>query len=202
VQLCRYGVIRQMNTATYQPLRKKITIILGAITLLASGCSQGHEETPSRKSTPDFGNIPGQFPVPATLTENGSQTAPVGACVNVSGPPRDATLTIVGCGTRENTYRVIRRVVTPDQCQDADRPFYSNTSNDGEWTACLDLAWDNNYCINISKQVTKVACDDPSAKDKYKAVKIVISTVTKRDCGEDGYAHPVRQFTICTETQK
>jgi hypothetical protein len=99
------------------------------------------------------------------------------------------------------TYRVIQRVVTPDQCvADADRPFYYRDAH-AQWTACLDLNWDSTYCINLDAVVTKVACDDPAATRKLKPISVRPDTTTVDGCPHTGYPHPVRRFTICTETQ-
>lgn len=184
--------------------------ILLAVAML-SGCAGGtssdnarrvdHGEQHGQESArPNLDSVPGQFPSPSALTNDGQSIAPVRACVNVSGPNVAASLTVVDCGSREHTYTVVQRVVTPDQCGDADRPFYGTKPAGGEWTACLDLAWDNEYCINIrNPDVTKVLCDDPSAENKYRAVKVIPNSFTTRGCAENGYAHPVRRFTICTE---
>lgn len=185
-------------------------LILLAVAML-SGCS-GNESADSTRqedygnrrggqpSKFDMENVPGRFPSPAALTDDGQSIAPVRACVSISGPNVAASLSVVDCGSKEHTYTVVQRVITPDQCGDADRPFYGTKPGTGEWTACLDLAWDSEYCINImNPDVTKVSCDDHNAQNRYRAVKIIPNSVTTRACPDNGYAHPLRRFTVCTQ---
>lgn len=172
----------------------------------SAACSTAAPEPQSPSSetvTPQvsFADLPGQFPQPATLTDSGSADAPVGGCVNVAGSSTRASLTVADCASPMATYRVIQRVLTPDQCvADADRPFYYRDSQ-AQWTACLDLNWDSTYCINLDSVVTKVACDDPAATHKLKPISVQPDTTTLDGCPHTGYPHPARHFTICTETQ-
>lgn len=156
----------------------------------------------SPSTSTDFANIPGQFPSPATLTPNGQSEAPVGGCVNVSGTPSHAELTLVDCGSAQHTYRIVRRVNIPRECGDADRPYYYNSKATGQFTACLDLAWDRQSCLNIADpNVTKVSCTDTNASNKIKPVNVLLHTTTLDNCPHGGYPHPLRGFTICTEAQ-
>lgn len=178
------------------------------VAILTSGCSStapaGETTTTNGPTKPseelNLTDIPGQFPQPPTLTDAGESLAPVHSCVNVGGSANHAELTIVDCGSSKHTYWVVRRVVTPDQCRDTDRPFYNNTVEGGEWTACLDLAWDNSHCMDIRKfDVFKVDCNAESKHRKLKPIKIITDTVTTTDCPGIGFPHPVRRFTICAE---
>ncbi|KPG60424.1 hypothetical protein AN918_12435 [Mycobacteroides immunogenum] len=65
---------------------------------------------------------------------------------------------------------MIQRVNVPNECiGDSDRRLYQNSKADGQWTACLDLAWDSTSCISISAEVVaKVDCDDKSTSRKFK----------------------------------
>jgi hypothetical protein len=152
----------------------------------------------------NFDQIPGQYPTPATLTGNGASEAAVGSCATLKGRLVDATLLTVDCGSREAVYRVIQRVNVPAECvQDADRKFYRNTKSGGQWTACLDLKWDESLCVNIDdSDVSKVECGDPNSSNKFKPTKIILNTTNIDGCSDGGYQHPIRRFTICTETQK
>ncbi|SKZ39338.1 Putative liporotein LppU [Mycobacteroides abscessus subsp. massiliense] len=156
----------------------------------------------SPSTSTDFANIPGQFPSPATLTPNGQSEAPVGGCVNVSGTPSHAELTLVDCGSAQHTYRIVRRVNTPRECGDADRPYYYNSKATGQFTACLDLAWDRQSCLSIADpDVKRVSCTDSNASNKIKPVNVLLHTTTLDNCPHGGYPHPLRGFTICTEAQ-
>lgn len=187
-------------------LHPVLAVVCAAI--LASGCTPtaGNGEAtkpnePAKQATElNFSDIPGQFPQPPTLTDAGESMAPVHACVNVGGTANNAELTIVDCGSKKHTYWVVKRVVTPNQCGDTDRPFYNNTAEGGEWTACLDLAWDNTHCLDIRKfDVFKVACDVESKSKKLKPIRIITGAVTATDCPGIGFPHPVRRFTVCAE---
>lgn len=155
----------------------------------------------SQQDSTDFSSIPGQFPSPASLTANGEREAPVGGCVNLSGPGVNAVLTLVDCGSGQYTYRIVQRVNRSRECGDADRSYYRNSKNTGQYTACLDLAWDKGACLNLGNPVTKVACDDLKAPEKYKPIKVVVNTSTVDACPNGGYAHPQRRFTVCTQRQ-
>lgn len=151
----------------------------------------------------DFSNIPGEFPIPPINTDNGQSEAPVGGCVNLIGPGINALLKLVDCGSPLNTYRIIQRVNTPQECvSDSDRTYYHNSKQTGQFTACLDLVWDGSSCISLGQPVTKVACNDPGAPKKIKPLKVVLNTINVDDCPSGGYPHPVRRFAICTEIQK
>ncbi|MUL78252.1 hypothetical protein FZI94_19625 [Mycobacterium sp. CBMA226] len=150
----------------------------------------------------DLSRIAGEYPTPPTLTDAGQTDAPVGGCVSPGGTPTQATLHLAGCTSPQATYRVVQRVITPDQCvPDRDRPFYFNDGHT-EWTACMDINWDPTYCINLDAVVTKVACDDPNAHNKIKATQLLLDTTAVDGCTASGYAHPTRRYTICTDTQK
>ncbi|WP_109559279.1 LppU/SCO3897 family protein [Mycobacteroides saopaulense] len=184
---------------------KTLGVVVGACVLAVAGCA-GPTETPSsspghREST-DFANIPGQFPTPGSLTANGQVQAPVGGCVNVSGPLVNASLTVVDCGSDKHTYRVVQRVNIPQECGDADHSVYANSAATGQYTACLDLAWEASSCISLGQPVTKVACTEANAPKRIKPLKIILDTTTLDGCAEGGYKHPQRRFTICTETQQ
>lgn len=186
---------------------KTLGVVAGLCVLAVTGCA-GPAETPSTKSSAvhrestDFANIPRQFPTPGSLTPSGQAEAPVGGCVNVSGPLVNASLTVVDCGSGKDTYRVIQRVNVPQECGDADHSVYANSAATGQYTACLDLAWDTSSCISLGQPVTKVACTDTNASKRIKPIKIILDTTTLDGCTEGGYKHPQRRFTICTETQQ
>ncbi|WP_155939140.1 MULTISPECIES: hypothetical protein [unclassified Mycobacteroides] len=136
------------------------------------------------------------------MTANGQAEAPVGGCVNLDGELVNSSLTIVDCGSTKNTYRVIKRVNVPQECGDTDRSFYHNSKATGQYTACLDLAWDSSLCIGLGQPVTKVACADTAVPKRIKSVKVIMNTTSLDGCPGGGYQHPQRRFTVCTEDQK
>ncbi|WP_420214030.1 LppU/SCO3897 family protein [Mycobacteroides abscessus] len=175
-------------------------ILAGCSSTEGSGGTTKTNESTKPSAQLNLTDIPGQFLQPSTLTDAGESLAPVHSCVNVGGAANRAELTIVDCGSKRHTYWVVRRVVTPDQCGDTDRPFYNNTAEGGEWTACLDLAWDNSHCMDIRKfDVFKVDCNAESKYRKLKPIKIITGAVTATDCPGIGFPHPARRFTICAE---
>ncbi|SKG14150.1 Uncharacterised protein [Mycobacteroides abscessus subsp. bolletii] len=176
-----------------------------AVAALTAACNGGHEpdETPESTSQQNFNEIPGQFPAQASGVP-GASIAPVGACVSLDGPSTAAKLKVVDCGSPSNGYKVIQRVVTPDQCStDADHKFYMYPE-EGEFTACLDYAWSANDCLSIGKvTAVRAKCDDTTQPNREKPLKVILNTTTNVGCGPTGgFSHPVRKFTVCTETQK
>ncbi|SKL83779.1 Putative liporotein LppU [Mycobacteroides abscessus subsp. massiliense] len=168
-----------------------------ALTAMAlSGC-QSPSDTPKAES--NFGQIPGQFPTPATTTAAGADDAPVGACVKIIGKRSDATMKLTKCESPDATHRIVQRVIEPKECvRDVDRRYYRNTAA-GEWTACLDLNWTSSNCLSITDEATRaVACDDTSAPQRYRPTRVVLGARNADMCPV-GYQHPARMFTICTE---
>lgn len=174
---------------------------------LAVSCGQSaHSTAPepsSAASQQTFDEIPGQFPA-QTSGIPGASIAPVGACVSLDGPSTAAKLKVVDCGSPSNGYKVIQRVSTPAECPtDVDHKFYMY-SDEGEFTACLDYAWSANDCLSIG-EVTAVRadCDGASKSKREKPVKVILNTTTNAGCGPTGgFLHPVRRFTVCTQTQE
>lgn len=151
----------------------------------------------------DFNEIPGQFP-PQESDVPGGSVAPVGACVSLDGQSHNAKLKVVDCGSPSNGYKVIQRVSTPAECPaDVDHKFYMYP-DEGEFTACLDYAWSANDCLSIGKVTAiRTACDDASKPKREKPLKVILNTTTNAGCGPTGgFPHPVRKFTVCTETQR
>lgn len=181
-----------------------------ALMLMASavGCSAAPpNENPaalaSTESVPlDLSDIPGQFPTPSELTPAGKAVAPVRGCVNLTGPQHSPALKGVPCGSLDNNYIVVQRVETPDQCVgDADQRFYLN-DEDGQWTACLDYAWRPEACLSIGTvSAQAVACDDANAPNRQRPTRIQTGATTTAGCPDGGFAHPVRRFTICAQTE-
>jgi len=182
--------------------------VLAVCALSVSACA-GNVDNKSNntpvKATQDsnFDQIPGQFPHQASDVP-GAGIAPVGACVSLNGPSNNATLKVTDCGSATNGYKVIQRVSTPEQCPaDVDHKFYMNP-DEGQFTACLDYAWSSADCLSIGKvTAVRAACDDTSKPRREKPLKVILNTTTNAGCGPvGGFPHAVRQFTICTETQK
>ncbi|SLI56710.1 Putative liporotein LppU [Mycobacteroides abscessus subsp. bolletii] len=169
---------------------------------------QNASTPPATSTTPtaagiNFADIPGEFASPASTTQAGAEEAPVGACVKVTGNPREAGLRRADCGGPDATHRIIQRVTTPDECvSDIDRRFYQNTAA-GEWTACLDIYWAFTDCLSITDAGTRrVSCHDESVQPRIRPTKLVLDAKSVDVCPEGGYEHPQRRFTVCTETQK
>ncbi|MDM2642440.1 hypothetical protein PP633_06235 [Mycobacteroides abscessus] len=176
-----------------------LAVILALSAMVLSGC-QTSTEAPNAEA--NFAQIPGQFPTPATTTAAGADDAPVGACVKISGPRRDAAMKLTKCDAPDATHKIVQRVIEPKDCvRDVDRRYYRNTAA-GEWTACLDLNWTSTRCLSIGDDATRaVACDDTAAVDRFRPTRVVLGARTADMCPV-GYQHPVRMFTICTEMQK
>ncbi|SCX11093.1 hypothetical protein [Mycolicibacterium fluoranthenivorans] len=179
-------------------------VLLIAVMITASACGGPHAGDTTTTSTPaavDFSHIPGQYPPQATNVP-GESVAPVGACVSFDGPSNNATLRIVECGSPTNGYTVIQRVYTPDQCApDVAQKFYMN-ADEGQFTACLDYAWKSADCLSIGKVTAiRAKCEDTTMPNREKPLKVILNTTTNADCPTGGFPHPVRKFTVCTETQ-
>jgi len=176
------------------------------LAITACGHDAGSSDQPasSPRSTVDtnFDQIPGQYPLQAPGIP-GAAIAPVGACVSFDGPSTNATLRIVDCGSPTNGYKVVQRVATPNECpSDVAQKFYMNPE-EGQFTACLDYAWSSKDCLSIGKvTAVRAACDDANAPAKEKPLNVVLNSVTEKDCPTGGFAHPVRRFTVCTQTQR
>lgn len=187
-------------------MRVAISALMLCIFAGVSGCAgPSSEPSPTTLSvehheSTDFSDIPGQFPAPAALTTNGQGEAPVGGCVNLSGPLVNASLVVVDCGSAQHTYRIVQRVNVPSECGDIDRSVYSNSKVTGQYTACLDLAWDASACISLGTPVAKVSCSDTAAPKKIKPIKVILDTTTVDGCADGGYKHPQRRFTVCTQS--
>ncbi|BDD84464.1 hypothetical protein TPB0596_42270 [Tsukamurella pulmonis] len=165
-------------------------------------------DSSTEPSTSESGNevsldrIPGQFPAQEPNIPGGA-IAPVGACVSFSGSASKANLTIVECGSSDNGYKVVQRVTTPEQCPgDVAQRFYMNPP-EGQFTACLDYAWSLSDCLSIGKvSATRANCSDSTKPNREKPTKVILNTASNADCPAGGFTHPVRKFTVCTETQK
>lgn len=191
--------------------RVAIWALLSVLPIVIIGCdSVGNDRDVSASATPTSGsqlsvsveNIPGQYPDSNAIAVGGN-AAPIGGCVSLSGPRARAVLSRVDCQDSRANYRVIQRVTKPQECVgDADRQYYQN-DKDGEWTACLDLAWNLRNCISfVSKDlVSQVDCADSKALNRERPTQLLLNSATADGCTYGGFAHPVRRFTVCTETQ-
>jgi hypothetical protein len=208
---CRWrDKYRETTTMAVMAMARKSRTTGLALALIASVVACGHppanDYIPSLATTQpaplDLDQIPGQFPAPAELTQAGQTLAPVRGCVNLMGPQRSPSLKGVPCGSADNNYIVVQRVETPDQCvADADQRFYLN-GEDGQWTACLDYAWRSETCLSIGTvSAQSVSCDDLNAPNRQRPTRIQAGTTTTAGCPDGGFAHPVRRFTVCTQTE-
>uniref|UniRef100_UPI001F1F626F hypothetical protein n=1 Tax=Mycobacteroides abscessus TaxID=36809 RepID=UPI001F1F626F len=72
-----------------------------------------------------------------------------------------------------------------------------------EWTACMDYAWTSEGCISVAPdKVVRAECDDKNLPNRERPITILFNTIDTSRCLFGGFAHPVRRFTVCTETQK
>lgn len=151
---------------------------------------------------PDFTILPRQYPNPAQKVSTADTAAPVGACAQLGGTTAHSTLTVVPCDSERSNVKIIQQVNHPRECVgDADQSYYHN-GPDGQWTACLDYAWQTGRCLAITPgKIINTACDDPAIPNKEKPVRVFRNVNHTHDCSQGGFAHPVRLYTICTETQ-
>ncbi|SKS82197.1 Uncharacterised protein [Mycobacteroides abscessus subsp. massiliense] len=189
-----------MNNKLFIAATAFVVVACGQETTTIDRASATSSSQPT--STAVFDNIPGQYPTQAPDVP-GAKSAPVGACVSLEGKRDAPKLNVVDCGSPTNGFKVVQRVSTPDQCpKDVDQRFYRYPEDEGEWTACLDLAWSANDCL-VTNQTSarRVACDDKNAANRVKPVAVLLGVTDISGCTETGYAHPERKFTICIETQ-
>ncbi|ORB50643.1 hypothetical protein BST43_22125 [Mycobacteroides saopaulense] len=144
-----------------------------------------------------------QFEIAEDINPIGEDDAPIGGCVHMAGAPSNPSFRTVGCETPEANYRVIQRVNMPNECvPDADRRYYRNTQGNA-FTACLDYAWNESTCISMAKPIPqKVLCTDTSALNRERPLEIRTNVTDVASCPSGGFRHPVRRFTVCTQTQK
>ena len=154
------------------------------------------------QAPPDFTILPRQYPDPAQKASTANTAAPVGACAQLGGTTAHSTLSVVPCDSERSNVKIIQQVSHPRECvRDADQSYYHN-GPDGQWTACLDYAWQTSRCLAISPgKIINVACGDPAIPNKEKPVRVFRNVNHTHDCAQGGFAHPVRLYTICTETQ-
>jgi hypothetical protein len=201
-------LVRHLWADRRTPFRITGTVASIAVVLLCMSCEspqpdvhQPPQAEGARRAT-DFDRIPGRYPAQDPDVP-GADIAPVGACVSLSGPQSNPAFSVVDCGAPANGYRVVQRVRTPDECPaDADQRFYNNPDG-GQFTACLDYAWDVDDCLQIGETTaTRVSCHDRTATNREKPTHVLLDSTSAADCPGGGFAHPVRRFTICTETQQ
>lgn len=194
--------MRHPKTRKVRGMRSSVA--LSAMVALAVSACAATPVNRSETSGNPYQDIPGQIPKSAIENLKGQDYAPVGACVKLSGVERKSNFSLVDCSSSDVNYRIIQRVNWPTECvKDADRIFYHNDRQGYEWVACMDLAWSPNYCLSVTpKLVKQVQCGDTTAVNRQRPIRLVTNSVTVDDCPSEGFAHPVRRFTICTETQK
>lgn len=107
------------------------------------------------------------------------------------------------CGAPDDSYIVIQQVHNKDQCvADADYKFWSTTADGHEYAVCMDYHWIRDTCLSITKRDShRVSCNDASQPGREKPVRLVTDTTSLDRCPDGGFAHPVRKFSVCTETQ-
>ncbi|SHT25625.1 MULTISPECIES: LppU/SCO3897 family protein [Mycobacteroides] len=151
-------------------------------------------------SSTNFSKIPGQFP-PNTISVNPDY--PATTCVKLDASRTHSTVAVAGCGSPENNFIVVQQVKTPSECVgDVDQKYYSNTEKGGEFTLCMDYYWIQGSCLSMNGyDVKRVKCDDSSKPARERPLRLALDSTSISTCPSGGYAHPVRRFVVCTETQ-
>ncbi|SKP55672.1 LppU/SCO3897 family protein [Mycobacteroides abscessus] len=162
----------------------------------------GHTSSVDQQETEQtsFSPIAGQFP-PDTKTIN--PDFPAGTCVNLHGSRTNAQVDKAGCGSPENNFIVVQQVQKPSECVgDVDQKYYTNTAGRGEWTVCMDYYWVQGSCLSMNGfEIKRVKCDDRTKPAREKPVRLALNSTSISSCPSGGYAHPVRRYVVCTETQ-
>ncbi|WP_286143778.1 hypothetical protein [Mycobacterium sp. D16R24] len=181
-----------------------VLIVLGVVRYFSMNDAVNSMTSKAHESTTVLDGEYGQYPDPSQIKSTADSLAPVGACVNLGGTKAASELTVVACGSPENNYRVVQKVLKPSECvSDVDQRYYQNRPSTGEWTACLDYAWALDSCLGFQDwEVSRVQCRNNEPQRREKPVRIVLNVTTASACPTGGFAHPVRKFTVCTETQK
>lgn len=190
-----------------RPVISAISVIaIAASPLMACGGNGAAEKAEPKSSaspgTSNFDDIPGQIPANSTTTPAGQAAAPVGRCANITGPRADSKLEVVDCVSAGASYKIVQRVAYPTECvADVDKQYYHG-GVDSQWAACLDYLWKSDQCLSVTKDLTmRVQCNDHKAQNVQLPTKVILNTTTTANCLTGGFAHPVRRFTVCTETQ-
>lgn len=170
-------------------------VVIGAYTLFVS-CGPKPEDRPK---VSDFARIPNELSISDPATTFGK----VGDCVSLSGADKDhPNLASAQCGDQASNYRIIAVKSRKDQCPtDSDQRF-RQWDTEGQQTICLDYDWAAGSCMSIGGEAwhaVRVPCTTGKAE---KPVKVNLDTTSVDGCPSGGFAHPVRRFTVCTETQK
>lgn len=164
--------------------------------------SGGHTSSvnPQETESTSFSSIQGQFPQD---TKTINPDFPAGTCVNLHGSRTNAQINKAGCGSPENNFIVVQQVEKPTECVgDVDQKYYTNTAGRGEWTVCMDYYWVQGSCLSMNSfEIKRVKCDDSTKPSREKPVRLALNSASISDCPSGGYSHPVRRFTVCTETQ-
>ena len=149
----------------------------------------------------DFSAIKGQFPG-NTVTIN--PDFPAHSCAHLYTTEKSWKLTKTECGAPDNNYIVIQQTRNRDECvADADYKFWSTTADGHEYAVCMDYHWIRDTCLSITTRVShRARCDDATQPGREKPVRLALDTTSLSRCPDGGFAHPVRKFTVCTETQK
>ncbi|SHT12179.1 Putative liporotein LppU [Mycobacteroides abscessus subsp. abscessus] len=199
-----------VNTSSRKQLYLKLAGVVAAVgiawlvvVLLIRGIfAGGNTSSVDQQETEQtsFSPIAGQFP-PDTKTIN--PDFPAGTCVNLHGSRTNAQVDKAGCGSPENNFIVVQQVQKPSECVgDVDQKYYTNTAGRGEWTVCMDYYWVQGSCLSMNGfEIKRVKCDDRTKPAREKPVRLALNSTNISSCPSGGYAHPVRRFVVCTETQ-
>lgn len=201
------GAVRWYRKPPERPLRA--FVILGATAIIAMVLVMvftAHSVNDSLSSTPNtdnshanYSSIDGQFPADTKVI---NADYPAKTCVNLYGTQDSAVVSKVGCGSPDNNFIVVQQVKNPAECVgDVDQKYYTNTVS-GEYTLCLDYYWVQDSCFGMNGfDIKRVNCADKTQMKREKPIKLELNTASASDCPDGGFAHPVRRFTICTQTQ-
>ncbi|AMT70530.1 LppU/SCO3897 family protein [Mycobacteroides immunogenum] len=166
----------------------------------------GSDSTPSSShysasESDNFSDIDREF---RPSTER-SPLGGVGDCIALSGPAKnDVTIQKVDCSAKDATYRIFQLTRQSHECaSDSDQEYAPKKTDEGDLFLCLDYNWSRDLCIFPGAATGRWhAVRDVCGPGGERPVKVLYGVANAQDCKAGGFAHPVRKFTVCTETQR
>lgn len=195
----------------FTPVRRLFPLAFGCVCIAAMLVGCGGPTTTKESSSADhsqsgselygdYDNIPGQ--VISAKDQGVLEGAPkLRECVEVKGSSPTAELLVHPCDSERAVLRVYQLVAWPATCTpDADQKYFRGL-RDGKrgWTACLDVNWQPNRCVEITQDHATPCSRD--ANDRQWTLQRVVSrkaSSTLCSNAEGAKLHPDRNFTVCT----
>lgn len=177
------------------------TVLAVAVASSVVGCGDGSQESPQSLSvstmSSDLGNIPNQT-APTSLKIGPK----VGSCASLSGPSDLRKFKAENCSGSMNVgaLKVVAVVAMPKECPtDVDQRFFYSDGKTASWTACMDVNWTSDGCIQFSGgNALTVSCEG-KAENRFRATGFIRTSGGSSLCQTGGKAHPARGFVVCTE---